>query len=995
MQSKQSRLDKKKLYLAISGILAATSGAAFAQDSSEEEVIVTGIRASLENAADIKRDASGVVDAISAEDIGKFPDANLAESLQRITGVSIDRQNNEGAQITVRGFGPNFNLVTLNGRQMPAASSPEQESIASATQSRAFNFNELASESVSGVEVYKTSRPDLPTGGLGATVNIKTARPFDYDGTKLVGNFKAIHDASVEDGDEVTPEFGGLFSTTFGDGVFGLLASFSYSERHFSEVSTHTDGWLRDNPGSAGYAAWCDSQRLDADGNVLAGDPRFANTNNQCNDAPFVYRPVTNISEIRNFERRRTNGQFVAQFAPIESLTFTLDYVLSRFERDEDRIGTGLFGVADINTFDTRLTENFTLDSTTRNFAADALLYENELVIENDSFGLNIDWQANDYLNLSLDVHSSEAVSQPDGEFNDILALLQGPLGIEHQFDYTSSGVNITTDASGARRGTCQFGAGAGTDGDGNPTVDTDGVPCAEVAGVDGFQAPAGFSPLGVNLRNIAIENQVDQIQFDAVLEADNVTFSAGFSWTDYQVDTNAINTMFQFQGLTPCPTCGDRITRFEIDAPSGFSTVVNTDIASIYLEEFGRQDRNQVPPPPDGFLIFTPQSIFDNAAPTFFGASEESTALYLNMEVESSLLDLPTRLSAGVRYEDTDVTGSAFQTFPISLTITSPTEGQVNTAPGAQPEFFEVEEGYEVFLPSLDFQIEPAENMIARFSYGRTIARPDLNALRPITTVSDFRPGNATAASGNPAILPYSSDNIDLSYEWYYSEGSYFSVAYFLKQVEDYITTSTENDVLLDSNGNPLLNPEGRFVDNLTGPDIAVTSQPGDPIAIFEVTRPLNTDRREADGFEFAVQHLFGESGWGLQANYTLVNSDVEFDPNEFNQQAVLIGLSDSANLVGFYENELFSVRVAANWRDEFLFATNQLRATNEPVYFDEYLQVDLSSSYNVTDNISLTFEILNMFGEDQSQRGRYEDQFLFENDQEPRYSFGIRGNF
>ena len=157
----------------------------FSPQASEEEVVVTGIRASLENAADIKREASGVVDAISAEDIGKFPDANLAESLQRITGVSIDRANNEGAQITVRGFGPNFNLVTVNGRQLPVTSSPEQESIASATQSRGFNFNELASESVSAVEVYKTARADLPTGGLGATVNIKTARPLDHDGTKL------------------------------------------------------------------------------------------------------------------------------------------------------------------------------------------------------------------------------------------------------------------------------------------------------------------------------------------------------------------------------------------------------------------------------------------------------------------------------------------------------------------------------------------------------------------------------------------------------------------------------------------------------------------------------------------------------------------------------------------------------------------------------------------------------------------------------------------
>jgi TonB-dependent receptor len=124
------------LALAIVTALVTASPAVMAQgDETIEQIVVTGIRSSLTNAMDIKRNADGVVDAISAEDIGKFPDANLAESLQRITGVSIDRAGNEGNQITVRGLGPNFNMVTLNGRQMPAASSPEQESISSSIRS--------------------------------------------------------------------------------------------------------------------------------------------------------------------------------------------------------------------------------------------------------------------------------------------------------------------------------------------------------------------------------------------------------------------------------------------------------------------------------------------------------------------------------------------------------------------------------------------------------------------------------------------------------------------------------------------------------------------------------------------------------------------------------------------------------------------------------------------------------------------------------------------
>ena len=138
-----------------------------------------------------------------------------------------------------------------------------------------------------------------------------------------------------------------------------------------------------------------------------------------------------------------------------------------------------------------------------------------------------------------------------------------------------------------------------------------------------------------------------------------------------------------------------------------------------------------------------------------------------------------------------------------------------------------------------------------------------------------------------------------------------------------------------------------------------------------------------------------FGESGFGLQANYTVVDSDASFDPNDFGNQAIMIGLSDSANLVGFYESNLFSVRLAANWRDTFLFATSQLRATNEPVYFDEYLQLDFSAAWNVTDRMTVNFEVLNLTGEDQKQTGRYDSQFLYENDQDPRFLVGLRASF
>ena len=157
-----------------------------------QTVTVSGVRNSLEQSMNIKRYAIGGVDAVSAEDIGKMPDTNLAESLQRITGVSIDRRNGEGSQVTVRGFGPDFNLITIDGRTVPGA-----DAFGAAGQvpiggvnggTRSFNFAQLSPNGVSSLEVYKTGRADVASGGIGATIDIRTDRPFNHEGGKLIGS---------------------------------------------------------------------------------------------------------------------------------------------------------------------------------------------------------------------------------------------------------------------------------------------------------------------------------------------------------------------------------------------------------------------------------------------------------------------------------------------------------------------------------------------------------------------------------------------------------------------------------------------------------------------------------------------------------------------------------------------------------------------------------------------------------------------------------------
>ena len=201
-----------------------------------DTVVVTGIRASLTSSMNLKRDAQGIVDGIVAEDIGKFPDTNLAEALQRISGVSIDRTSSgEGSKVTVRGIGPDFNLVLFNGRQMPASNLGPGGG--GTSNSRSFDFANIAAEAISAIEVHKTGRAELPAGGIGATLNVKTARPLEIGEPLASVGFKAVHDSSARNlpqsypGAIVTPEVSGIFSNTWADGTFGITLSGSYQER--------------------------------------------------------------------------------------------------------------------------------------------------------------------------------------------------------------------------------------------------------------------------------------------------------------------------------------------------------------------------------------------------------------------------------------------------------------------------------------------------------------------------------------------------------------------------------------------------------------------------------------------------------------------------------------------------------------------------------------------------------------------------------------------
>ena len=186
-----------------------------------EEVVVTGFRGSLLSARELKRRAVGSEDVIVAEDIAAFPDLNLAESLQRIPGVTISRDSGEGRQITLRGLGPDFTRTQLNGMEVLGNTASGMDNRGGVSRTRSFDYSLFASELFDRVTVQKSFAAEQDEGGIGGTVQLSTAKPFDYPGFKAVVSAKAQTNSNADA--HVTPRLVGLISNRWGD--FGALAS--------------------------------------------------------------------------------------------------------------------------------------------------------------------------------------------------------------------------------------------------------------------------------------------------------------------------------------------------------------------------------------------------------------------------------------------------------------------------------------------------------------------------------------------------------------------------------------------------------------------------------------------------------------------------------------------------------------------------------------------------------------------------------------------------
>jgi TonB-dependent receptor len=365
------------------------------------------------------------------------------------------------------------------------------------------------------------------------------------------------------------------------------------------------------------------------------------------------------------------------------------------------------------------------------------------------------------------------------------------------------------------------------------------------------------------------------------------------------------------------------------------------------------------------------------------YEVSEDTAAAYVEMDFEGQLAGMPLTAVAGVRYEKTSVDVGGTDAPVTGLRILDETEMLAQYG-GAQA--IAADADYEAILPNFSVKLELSEDLVARLAASQSLTRPTLESMSPVTVIGTTRQGgDLTSTSGNPALQPFTATNLDLSLEWYYSDASYLSAGYFRKNVANFIINTTVDKTFTLADGSLLKDPSTGS--NKNAPDSA------DSVAVFANTLPSNGESAIVDGVELALQHTF-DSGFGLMANTTLVGSNAELDPADINQVFALTGLSDSYNLVLFYEQGSLQGRIAYNWRDSFVQSLTQSNGDGV-VIVEDYAQVDASASYDVTDNLTLVLEGINLTNEYVHKRGRFANQLLLIEDSGRRVAFGVRGSF
>lgn len=939
--------------------------AATAQDVSQgnsaegpgDDIVVVGLRGSLQRNLDLKRTSSGVVDVISAEDIGKFPDSNVAASLQRLPGVSIQRSGSRGEPtgITVRGFGGDFNTTLYDGRR-----------ISTATGGRQIDFSTVGVDFIGQLSVLKTPDVSLASSSIGATVNIAFPNPFDHPGFRVA----ATGSGSIQDrSGKIVPTGGLLISSTNADETFGVLADVIYTKRDTDTNRVYVSGWPGGNFAPCQLAGSTGACTPTSNPDAAA----FANPANRQNLPGWF--PQQYGAEQQRVQDERVDARISLQYHPSDDLMLTIDNNFSRQNITQENYAFGVwFNQGDLRnvTLDKNGTAtDFTQTGTPTDFTS-AL---NKQILQTNQTGLNVKYDATSNLTLEGDVAYAKSWLNP----GDVIGSRNGDVGYGNAL---SNNLRFTV---------------GGNSKDAFPTISNYG-PAGNAAGW------ADTSLIGSHVAVNQTQHNTDElVQFrgNATWKQDDLTIKAGgqfyqdtFNFRNQSTFTNNFWQAYAgyggpsrgTSGVSPLPAglfqgsvgLNDFIPGFKGSLPP--SVFVFSPVAyQNYLSSLGNPSAQTVPGFNYGNVTgFT--GTFDEAVDpgSVLRVRERTWSLYASVNFKTEIGSLPFTFNAGVRNEVTNLVATGQGRLPTSL-VTSTADPTLLSIPTYTPvQGVTNTSSYSYLLPSVDAKLELTDNLILRVDASRTLTRPSLSLLNPVLNVGNGqRVGALSASGGNPNLKPYLADNFDLGMEWYFRRNSYLAVNFFLKNVSNFIVGGVTRQGI---NG---------LVDPKTG-----------TAASFAVSQQVNGPDATVRGVELALQQVFGDTGFGFQANATFVNTNRPYDDKNISQTGFAVtGLANSANFVGFYDKGGFQFRTALNWRDKYLLQFGQNQNTgsfgSEPTFVNQSFQIDLTTSYDVTKNFSVFGEALNVNNNQQSTHGRYSNQLLDVFDYGRRYTVGARYRF
>ena len=828
----------------------------------------------------------------------------------------------------------------------------------------------------------------MPSGGLGATVNIVTSKPLQQPGQRYSFMAKALHDTSVVEGDDVTPEIAGIYSNTFNDDKLGFAVSFSHYQRDFQRQQANIQGWQAnvDLP-EYNESTMIDPRAVDDEGNRIGN----------------YFFPKDMNYGIDNVENDRTNAQLTFQYAPNDDITMTLDYTMTNAIVGLESVGWGIWNEFGGNINGYELDENGTaiyadIGGNDGSFTA----FRETTEVDARSIGLNIDWQVTDDLKFNIDYHdSSNEIDNgaDDGMGSNGQIILGSDKLITKIYDYR--------------------------DGE---------VPSAFIRWQNGTNElmPSEIDSNFSQFIHSPGESNVEQLQFDG--EWYNSKFDIpmplvkfGFARTEQTMyGTNAWSGLRGGPGFNPSfPEIfpDSMFTRYDTGsfldefAGGGADLMPNYYYTYDFDEAVARQ-MAYLTEDIMGGDAYVPDAYF-NGITGESEVEEVTNSIYVQTEWEFDIGDYPAQLIAGARYEETDVTSTVRQRVEQQVNWVAASEWIMQYEEGGTANYLTQEGSHDVFLPSIDFRLDVTDELQARVSWGKTMSRAPLGFLAGGRALSGSpKPGSRTGSQGNPNLLPFESTNLDVALEYYYGEASYASIVWFKKDVDNFIqTTITETtiDGLYDIYNGPryqqaIADIEARgeqatstaifdqmLANGHGNADGQIEPNSNDPLIVWNVSQPNNTDAKSVDGVEVALQHMIGETGFGFNVNATFVNGDVEFDVDSLTQQAPLTGLGDSANLQAFYEKDGLSVKVTYAWRDDYLLGVGQAQGSADapPQFFKDYGQVDMSINYDINENLTVFLDALNLNNETEQGYGRYEEQFLFARQYGTRYALGVRYGF